>query len=225
MAVPCYGPLRASQELSGPREFLITMAKRKRNLHGSAPDGSATALLIVDMINDLEFEGGTRLLPGAVTAARRIAALKVRTRARGIPTVYANDNFGRWRSDFREAVRHCLRDDVRGRPLVELLRPQEDDYFVIKPKHSAFYATTLAMLLRHLGTRRLLLTGISGDTCVLFTAMDAYLRDFQLFVPADCVVSISASDNRAALGYMKRTLGADTRRSDTLDLRAAARSN
>ena len=200
------------------------MAKRKRNLHGSAPDGSRAALLIVDMINDLEFEGGARLLPGAVAAARRIAALKSRARARGIPVIYANDNFGRWRSDFREAVRHCLRDGVRGRPLVELLRPLEDDYFVIKPKHSAFFATTLATLLRYLGARRLLLTGISGDTCVLFTAMDAYLRDFRLYVPADCVTSISASDNRAALGYMKRALGADTTRSNALNLRGSGRA-
>lgn len=200
------------------------MAKRTRNLHGSAPDGSPAALLIIDMINDLDFEGGARLLPGAVTAARRIAALKSRARARGIPTVYANDNFGRWRSDFREAVRYCLRDGMRGRPLVQLLRPQEDDYFVIKPKHSAFFATTLATLLRYLGAQRLLLTGLNGDTCVMFTAMDAYLRDFQLYIPADCVTSISPRDNRAALDYMKRTLGADTRRSDALDLRAAARA-
>jgi nicotinamidase-related amidase len=202
----------------------ITMAKRKRNLHGSAPDGSRAALLIIDMINDLEFEGGARLLPGAVAVAQRIAALKSRARARGIPAIYANDNFGRWRSDFREAVRHCLRDDVRGRPLVELLRPQEDDYFVIKPKHSAFYATTLATLLRYLGARRLLLTGISGDTCVMFTAMDGYLRDYQLYVPADCMTSISTRHNRAALDYMKRTLDADTRRSEALDLRAATRA-
>src|SRR6185503_16253735 len=137
------------------------------DLHGSAPDKSPVALLVIDMINDLEFEGGNKLLPHAVAAARSIAKLKCRARAAGVPVIYTNDNFGRWRSDFRETVRHVLEDGVRGRPLAELLRPDSDDYFVLKPRHSGFYATTLDTLIEHLGARRLILTGINGDNCVL----------------------------------------------------------
>ena len=196
---------------------------RRNSLHGNAPDQSAAAMLVIDMINDLEFDEGRRLLPVALRTARRIARLKSRARAAGIPVIYANDNFGRWRSDFRQSVEHCLRDGVRGRPLAEMLAPGDDDYFVLKPKHSGFYATTLGTLLDYLGAQRLLLTGVNGDTCVLATAMDAYLRDFELHVPGDCVASISPAHNRDALAYMQRVLHADTRGSARIDVRALAR--
>ena len=200
------------------------MPARSRDLHGSAPDTSPAALLVIDMINDLEFEGGEKLLPQAVRAARHIGALKLRARKAGVPVIYANDNFGRWRSDFREVVQHCLNDGVRGRPLAELLRPEREDYFVLKPRHSGFYGTTLATLLEYLGATRLILTGINGDNCVLMTAMDAYVREYRLHVPADCSASIEARHNRSALEHMKRVLHADTRVSLRLNLRALARA-
>lgn len=196
---------------------------RRNSLHGNAPDESPVALLVIDMINDLEFEGGKQLLPHALRAARRIAALKRRAREARVPVVYANDNFGRWRSDFWQAVHHCLHDGARGRRLAEILEPDKNDYFVLKPKHSGFYATTLGTLLNYLGARRLVLTGVNGDTCVLATAMDAYLRDFELHVPRDCVASISPAHNRSALAYMKRVLDADTRSSAQINLRALSR--
>ena len=102
------------------------MPPENSDLHGNAPDSASVALLVIDMINDLEFEGGDRLLKPAVEATERIAALRDRCRADGIPVIYVNDNFGRWRSDFREVVSHALEEDVRGRPVVELLRPDED---------------------------------------------------------------------------------------------------
>ena len=184
----------------------------------SAPDRCAAALIIIDMINDLEFEGGEQLLQHAAPAAHAIAQLKARATAHGMPVIYANDNFGRWRSDFHQAVEHCLHDEVRGQILAERLRPGPDDYFVLKPKHSAFFSTTLATLLRTLCTRRLILTGIAGDVCVLLTAADAYLRDFDIAVPADCIASISADENAAALRYMQRVLRADVSTSGDLDL-------
>jgi len=199
------------------------MARKSDSLHGNAPDTCPAALLIIDMINDLEFEDGRKLLPGALRAAKAIAALKRRARAAGVPVIYTNDNFGRWRSDFREAVDHCLHDGVRGQPLAELLRPEKDDYFVLKPKHSGFYATTLDTLLEYLGAERLVLAGVSGDTCVLATAMDAYLRDFELYVPRDCTSSVSGAGNRSALAYMKRMLDADTRPAAQLDIGRLAR--
>ena len=188
------------------------------DLHGNAPDSSPVALLLIDTINDLEFEGGGRLLARALPMARRIAALKRRTSAAGIPTIYVNDNFGRWRSDFRHLVAHCLQDDVRGRPVVEPLVPDENDYFVLKPKHSGFYNTTLDLLLEHLGAETLIVTGMATDVCVLFTAADAYMRDFRVIVPRDCVAALTPDAHRIALKQMRTVLKADVVASRDIDL-------
>ncbi|HYC44819.1 MAG TPA: isochorismatase family cysteine hydrolase [Burkholderiales bacterium] len=196
------------------------MPAKNRDLHGNAPDTCEAALLLVDVINDLEFPEGRRLLAPALRAAKRIAALKERARATGIPVIYANDNFGRWRSDFAEVVQHCLHEDVTGRPIAELLAPEREDYFVLKPKHSAFFATVLETLLEYLRVKRLILAGYAGDACVLITAADAYLHDFELYVPRDCTASASAAENTQALRYMARVLHADTAPSTKLDLRA-----
>src|SRR6185369_6580115 len=112
------------------------MPAKNEDLHGNAPDKSDVALLLIDVINDLEFEEGEQLLKHALPMARQIAKLKSRAKERGIPVVYVNDNFGRWRSDFTAQVEHCLKDGVRGQPIAELLKPGKDDYFVLKPKHS-----------------------------------------------------------------------------------------
>jgi nicotinamidase-related amidase len=187
--------------------------QRNEDLHGSAPDESDIALLLIDVINDFEFEGGEELFRFALPAARIIARLKERARLAKVPVIYVNDNFGRWRSDFKKIVIHCLEDQVRGQPIAELLAPDEDDYFVLKPKHSGFFSTTLDLLLEHLGARTLILTGIAGNNCVLFTASDAYMRDYQLLVPSDCTVSIKQAQNESALRQMELVLKADTRAS------------
>jgi nicotinamidase-related amidase len=184
---------------------------RNHDLHGNAPDESDVAVLLVDVINDLEFEGGDRLLPQAVAMADCLAGLAQRARRVGVPVIYANDNFGRWRSDFRAILQRCLETDVRGRPVVERLRPHADDYVVLKPKHSAFFSTTLDLLLRYLKTRTLVLGGLTGDRCILFTASDAYMRDLRLLVPEDGVASIDPAANAAALTQMRALLDADVR--------------
>lgn len=196
------------------------MPSKHQDLHGNAPDKSSTALVLVDVINDFEFEGGERLFEHALPAAQRIAELKRRAREREIPVIYANDNFGRWRSDLREVVKHCLEDGVLGEPVVELLRPESEDYFVLKPKHSAFFATTLELLLKYLEVDRLILCGFSGDVCVLLSASDAYMRDFHLHVPEDCVASVNPRENARILAYMKRNFEADVSPSSEIDLDA-----
>jgi nicotinamidase-related amidase len=185
----------------------------KANLFGSAPDKSATALLLIDVINDLDFPGAEPLVSQALPMARQIAGLKTGAKGVGVPVIYVNDNFGRWRSDFRAQVDHCLGHPVPGRPLAELLRPEEDDYFVLKPMHSGFYSTTLELLLKHLGAKTLVLCGIAGNNCVLFTANDAYMRGFKLIVPEDSIASNTTEENNYALRQMQRVLKADIRRS------------
>jgi nicotinamidase-related amidase len=151
-------------------------------------------------------------------AGRNLAKLKKRAKNAGIPAIYVNDNFGKWQSDLNKIVSHCLEDGVRGEPFVKLVLPDEDDYFVLKPKHSGFYCTSLDLLLKHLGAHNLILAGIAGNNCVLFTANDAYMRDFKLFVPADCSVSIDAEDNDYALRQMQDVLKADITASTELNL-------
>lgn len=150
--------------------------------------------------------------------ARRLAELKARCTAAGIPSIYANDNFGRWRSDFPRLVASCLQPDVRGHELVERLKPDEDDYFILKPRHSAFFQTNLDILLKYLGVHTLIVTGVAGDMCVLFTANDAYIRDFRVIVPADCMASEDEANNRQVSALMQRVLKADTSPSAAIDL-------
>ena len=194
------------------------MPAKNPDLHGNAPDDAPVVLLMVDVINDMEYPGGDKLFIHAQPMAARLAALKRRARAASIPAIYANDNFGKWQSDFATLVRHCTEDDVRGRPVASLLVPDADDYFVLKPKHSAFFATPLETLLKYLGAHTLIVAGITGDMCVLFTAAEAFLRDYHVVVAEDCVASIEPEDNEQALRYMARVMDADVRPSADIDL-------
>jgi len=194
------------------------MPRSSHDLHGSAPDKSEAALLLIDVINDFDFEEGDQLLQLALPVGKNIAELKKRAKAAGIPSIYVNDNFGRWQSDFKKIVAHCSREEAKGKSFVKLLLPDDDDYFVLKPKHSGFYSTTLELLVTHLGAKNLILTGIAGNNCVLFTANDAYMRDFKIFIPADCVVSNTEQENQHALKQMETVLKADVTMSSELDL-------
>lgn len=200
------------------------MPQKNIDLHGSAPDKHKFALLLIDVINDFDFPEADQLLKSARPMARNLLRLKRRAQKAGVPVVYVNDNFGRWKSDFRRTVEHCLQQGC-GREVVGLLRPEENDYFVLKPKHSGFFSTTLETLLRYLETQTLILTGIAGNFCVLFTANDAYMRDFNLFVPSDCTVSNTKKENDSALALMKKFLKADTRSSSGITLRATQKKS
>jgi nicotinamidase-related amidase len=170
---------------------------------------TGTALLLIDVINDLRFAGSEALIAQAEPMALRLAAFKRRAAAAGVPAIYINDNFGRWRSDFRRTVAHCTARTSPGRVVSQRLRPTARDYFVLKPKHSGFYGTTLDTLLEALAIRRVVLTGIAGDICVLFTANDAYMRELKIYAPADCIVSNTAAINDQALSQIGTVLKGD----------------
>jgi nicotinamidase-related amidase len=196
------------------------MPRKNVDLHGSAPDKNKIALLLIDVINDFDFPEADQLLRYARPMAKKLLQLKRRAQNAGVPVIYVNDNFGRWKSDFRHTVEHSI-ENGRGSELVKMLRPDETDYFVLKPKHSGFFSTTLETLLRYLETEILILTGIAGNFCVLFTANDAYMRDFSLFVPSDCSVSNTKRENDSALRLMQKFLKADTRPSSRIALPGA----
>ena len=183
---------------------------KNQDLHGSVPDESPVVVIAIDVINDLEFPGSEELEGPALEMARNLKPLLQRARKAGIPVIYANDNFGKWRSDFRALLDHCLNDNVRGRAIVELLRPGADDYFVLKPKHSAFFATTFDTLLAYLAARTVILTGLATDSCILATAIDADMRDLHVVVAQDCVAALSAERHERALAQLRETFDVRT---------------
>jgi nicotinamidase-related amidase len=175
------------------------------------PARGEAGLLIIDMINHLDFAGAERLRPKALAVAGVVAGLRDAADRNGVPVVYVNDNYGRWHSEKSKIVEAFRADDCPGREVVRKIAPRDDDFFVIKPSFSAFYSTNLPVLLPKLGVRRLILTGVAADICVLFTAADAHMRDYKLWAPRDAVAS--EDDRRAdwALDIMRSSMGAETR--------------
>ena len=177
---------------------------------------AGTALLLIDVVNDLAFPGSEALVDQAEPMSKRLAEFKQRASKAGVPVVYVNDNFGQWRSDFRRTVAHCTSRSSPGRVVSRRMRPTSQDYFVLKPKHSGFYDTTLDTLLSDLKIRRVVVTGIAGNICVLFTANDAYMRGLKIFAPSDCIVSNTTEDNAYALRQIKVVLKGRTEPSSRL---------
>lgn len=175
----------------------------------------AAALLVIDMINRFDFPGGERLRAKAGAIVAPILALR-RQFARGrSPVIFVNDNFGEWHSERSRLVEGARRHAPE---IVSPLEPDEGDFFVIKPQFSGFYASNLSVLLPKLGVSRLVVTGIAADICVLFTAADAHMRDYALWVPEDAVTAESESRAGWALEIMRDHLGAETASTGSLDL-------
>lgn len=172
-----------------------------------------SALLIIDMINTFEFEGGEALARAAMPAARRIATLRRRWHAAGAPVIYVNDNFMQWQADFRELVAVCMHDGMPGAAIAQHLQPEPDDYFVLKPRHSAFMASPLEALLAELKVDGLVLTGIAADSCILATALDAHMRELKVRIPHDCVAAITPTRKDRALAVLRDSCMADLRAS------------
>jgi nicotinamidase-related amidase len=174
-------------------------------------DAGKRPLILVDFINLFDFEHSEKLAARAVEAAKRTAVLKERVKAAGIACIYANDNFGHWRSEFSKLVEECLAKPGAPATIARLLKPDRDDYSILKPRHSVFYQTPLEFLLEELEISSLIVTGLSTDMCVFASAQDAYVRKYKLWIPSDCVAADTAEHEREALDQMQRTLKADIR--------------
>jgi nicotinamidase-related amidase len=169
---------------------------------------SSVALVLIDVINHFEFPDGDRVLKMALPMAARLARLKQRCREAGIPAIYVNDNFGQWRSDAKSLIARCLGSTCLGKPFVEQLRPDDEDYFVLKPMHSAFFQTPLETLLHYLGATSLILTGLATNSCIICTAHDAKMRDVTLYVPSDCSAARTRREHKQAIEHIKEMTGA-----------------
>jgi nicotinamidase-related amidase len=186
---------------------------------------AGTALILLDLISDFRFPDGARLLEATLPIARRVRKLKTQARRAGVPSIYVNDDPTRWRSNRADLLARALGTGSRGRPVVECVMPDDGDLFMFKPRHSGFFATGLHALLNELHIRRLVLVGTTSHQCVLFTAMDAYVRDFDVVVPRDCIAAASAVDTTHALHIMNVSLHARLPRGSELRFtkRASAR--
>jgi nicotinamidase-related amidase len=165
--------------------------------------GTSAALLLIDVINHFEFPDGDKILRQTEPIARNIVRLKQRARAAGIPAIYVNDNFGDWKSDAARLLAYCLRSDAAGRNFVEMIKPGAEDYFVLKPMHSAFYQTPLDVLLRHLGASSLIFAGLTTNSCILCSVHDANMRDYKIIVPADCCAARTEQEHSQALEHIR----------------------
>lgn len=177
------------------------------------------AILIVDAINPLDFPGGRAFATRAVVTARRVARLAERARRAGVPVVFVNDNLGRWRSDIDALIDHVSAPTCAGRLLAEVLRPQPSDFVVLKSTLSGFHQTPLEAMLRQGGVSTVVVTGFVTGNCVLFTAAGAYMRDFRVVVPRDCVADQTRDAQREGLKRMADTMKAQLPLSTELRLR------
>ncbi len=176
-----------------------------------------TALLIIDMINDFNFDAGESLAKNTMKIIDPILSLKTNFNEKDMPVIYINDHYNLWQADFEKIMDYCSNE--KSEEIINKIAPEKNkDYFLIKPKHSAFYGTALHTLLQQLQVDTLVLTGIAGNICVLFTANDAYMREYDLIIPEDCIASNNDQDNKYALTMMNNVLSAETKPSVELGL-------
>jgi nicotinamidase-related amidase len=189
----------------------MPQSQNNKDLHGNVPDRSSAALLLVDVINDLDFPGNEEIVKISEILAKNIRALKRRCARAGIPAIYVADNRGRWQSDSANVIKTAMRRGAPGIELTKILKPAARDYIVLKPRHSAFYATPLQTILEYLGAKTLIIAGLATESCVMLAAGEAFVLDYQIIVPCDCVAGLNVSMHSNALRLMEENLHADIR--------------
>jgi nicotinamidase-related amidase len=179
---------------------------------------SKSALLLVDLMNPFDYEGSEGVLSATLEMLPVVRDLARRFRDEQRAVIYVNDNFGRWRSSFEDTVQYCAQR--AGGKVAEALRPGPKDYFVLKPHRSGFYATPLDLLLTRLGTRHVVIAGITTDMCVLATASDAQIRGYATTVVRDATAALDPGRHERALLLIEQALSTKVVNADELDLDA-----
>lgn len=179
-----------------------------------------TALLIIDVINGMDFPEAKKLLKNSLPIAPHILALKKRFKKKGAPVIFVNDSYGHWRSNWEQVYADCVHPSRIGSKFTQLFMPEEDDYVVLKPKHSGFYSSNLENLLNELDITKVVITGIAGNICVLFTVNDAYMRGYEIHVPSNCIASNTKFENNYALSHLKTVFRIKTSPSKSVKIEA-----
>ncbi|ALX49511.1 isochorismatase family cysteine hydrolase [Lentibacillus amyloliquefaciens] len=165
-----------------------------------------SAILFVDIINDFDFDGSENLLQHTNDILPGLKKLRQFGKENDIPIIYVNDHYGLWQADFRKIIEHC--QNSRNKHMIQALKPDDSDYFLIKPQHSAFFQTPLHALLNDLGKTHLIMAGIAGDICILFTAKDAYMYKYSMHIPENCMASEEKEGTEYALYLMRSVMDA-----------------
>ena len=189
---------------------------RSRKHAQTSPSPVPVALLLIDVLTTFQFPDGDAILQGALKMRDALVKLKARARQAGIPVLYVNDNFGDWRSEKEVLIGRCLQ--AKGSQFVRPVLPESEDYFVLKPMHSAFYMTPLEVLLRHLEVETLILTGLTSNSCITVTAHDANMRGFDISIPPDCSCARNPQEHSQALAQLEAMAGANLKPSTSLKL-------
>ncbi|MEW9552958.1 cysteine hydrolase family protein [Nonomuraea sp. NPDC050783] len=167
-----------------------------------------SALVVIDMLNPYDHQDAELLVPRVEAIIEPVAELVARARERDdVELVYVNDNHGDFSADRHEIEKRATQG--RRPDLVKPILPPPECAFLPKVRHSAFFGTSLEYLLSHLEIGTVVLTGQVTEQCVLYSALDAYVRHYDLAVPPDCVASIDDELGRAALRMMERNMSAD----------------
>ena len=182
-------------------------------LHGLM---SKSALVVIDMLNAYDFDDAEKLAESVREVLPTITKLIERAGEAGIPVVYVNDNYGDWNSSAEELYETARRG--RFPELVEQIAPRDDVKFVIKGRHSIFYGTPFEYLLKELEVDRLILTGQVTEQCVLYSALDAYIRDLDVAVPRDAVAHIHDDLAEASLRMMETNMSAEVAPADDIEV-------
>lgn len=167
-----------------------------------------TAVLFIDLINDFHFDRGDKLVTHTEEIVPHILKLKDFAVSNSLPIIYVNDHFGLWQAGSQQLIDHCTNE--RSKNVINAIKPNKEDYFLIKPQHSAFYQTPLESLLTDLGKTNLIVSGVAGDICILFTAKDAYTYQYSLHIPENCIASNEKQGNDYALYIMRSVMKANT---------------
>ncbi|WP_163582230.1 isochorismatase family cysteine hydrolase [Gracilibacillus saliphilus] len=168
-----------------------------------------TAVLFIDLINDFTFHEGDLLLNNTRKILPNIKRLKQYAKERNYPIIYINDHYDTWETDFKQIAQTCL--SSKNEDIIEQGMPDKEDYFIMKPQMSGFFRTPLRSLLEQLEIRHLMIAGIAGNICVLFTANDAHMRGYTLHVPENCVASNTERHNQEAIKLMAEVFNAETK--------------
>ncbi|MDO4592393.1 MAG: isochorismatase family cysteine hydrolase [Comamonadaceae bacterium] len=188
--------------MAAPRSLPRTKFPRSKNV-----------LLLVDVINPLDFPTAHQLLPSAMQAAQAIAKLKQRLVRQGAACIYANDNYGTWHSEFSDILHACQELPGQRGKLARMLAPAPEDLVILKPMHSAFHSTPLQHLLMQIQAQQLIIVGLAADMCVMLSATDARMLGYRVWVPSDCTAAETPLRKEQALRQLQQVFKCSVRKS------------
>lgn len=168
-----------------------------------------TAILIIDLINDFHFKEGDLLLKHTKQIIPNLKRLKKYANKHHYPIIYVNDHYETWSTNYREIAETCRTSE--NEDIIQLGLPEKEDYFIMKPQMSAFFRTPLGSLLEELQIEHLIMAGIAGNICILFSANDAHMRGYTLHVPENCIASNTKKHNEEAIQLMRQVFNAKTK--------------